>query len=128
METGWWVRCFQCGRQVDLAYVQRRQALKRVTTLENWVGLIPARYKHYGLVDMCPDCAQHADVRAARQRTLIAAALIALATFLCGWGYLAIGVGWAATGAAVVTLLCVLARRPRPTTALVPDTRRRYED
>jgi len=126
MDTGWWVRCFRCGGQVDMSEVQRRQALTHVTTITNWFGFVPVRYKHYELVDLCSLCAEQEEEAERRQRTWIAAALIAIATFLFGWEYLAVAAGIAATGAAVMAALFLCIRRPRKI-ALLPDKRRRYE-
>ena len=74
MDTGWWVRFFRCGGQVDLSKVQRRQALTHVTTITNWFGFVPVRYKHYELVDLCPFCAEQEEEAERRQRRWIAAA------------------------------------------------------
>ena len=126
MNADWWVRCFRCGKHVALADVQRREALTKVTTMENWFGFIPIRYKHYGLVDMCPVCGAQEDEALQRQRTWMGMAIATGGVFLFGWGYLGATAGLAFTGVAVIAMLLLLLRRSRAL-KLLPQERRRDE-
>ena len=124
MHSEWWVRCFRCGTHVALADVHRREALTTVTTLENWFGFTPIRYKHYGLVDLCPVCGAQEDEALQRQRTWMGMAIAAVGVFLFGWGYLGATAGLAVTGVAVIAMLVLLLRRSRTLKVLPPERSR----
>ncbi len=116
METGWFVRCFQCGKNVDLSCVQRREALTGVTTLQYWFRFTPLSYKTYGLVDMCPRCSGQVDEEHSNNRRLLGAVVVAGGVLLLGWGYSSAAIGL--TGAAVSFILFSLLTRAKKMTLL----------
>lgn len=122
VQTGYWVRCFQCGHPVDLASVLRRPRVTGVTRLHNLLGIRVGEYVNTQVVDVCPTCeAQEIEAqRLARGRVVLALGSGTAAVWM--WPHFG---GFGLLGALIITVLGSLWQRYRNRKALIMRERER---